>query len=377
MSQVDRPDLSTATGGSQSASSRQSASESASESADTAPVAASVASRAAEAVASKTVNFVHDILVQNTERFIRRHGRGLSRHVENTLLRIHHCRSEALGKRVYRCDACNYETTVFNSCGDRHCPNCAGAKRRDWLDKTLRVICPGVTYFQVVFTLPGELSALALGNRTEIYNLLFETAWQSLRTKVEKELGIQAAGLAVLHTWDQRLEHHPHVHLMVPGNGPSLDGTSWVNCRLTKGTKGKPPAPFLVDNKELGREFRDLFLSRLTEAVSRGQIRLEEPGYISDLIDDLEARDWVVFIEGPPRPDCGPDQMVKYLTRYLTGGPISNQRIVGERDGQVHLSYGLGALRDRRPGRAVFRSGRAEAARPRRCRECRRRPHRT
>ena len=261
----------------------------------------------------------------------------MSRHVENTLLRIHHCRTEALGKRVYRCDPCDFQTTVFNSCGDRHCPNCSGAKRRDWLDKTLGAICPGVTYFQVVFTLPQELSALALGNRNEIYNLLFETAWQSLRTKIEKELGIAAAGLAVLHTWDQRLNHHPHVHLMVPGNGPSLDGTRWVECRLTKGTKSQPPAPFLVDNKELGREFRDLFLSRLEEQVARGKIRLEEPGYISDLIGDLRDRAWVVFIEGPPRPDCTPDQMVKYLTRYLTGGPISNQRIVGERDGLVHF----------------------------------------
>jgi hypothetical protein len=242
-----------------------------------------------------------------------------------------------LGKRVYRCDPCDFETTVFNSCGDRHCPNCAGAKRRDWLDKTLKVICPDVTYFQVVFTLPQELSALALGNRSEIYDLLFQTAWQSLRTKIEKEVGIQAAGLAVLHTWDQRLNHHPHVHLMVPGNGPSLDGSRWVNCRLTKGAKHSPPAPFLVDNKELGREFRDLFLSRLAEEVSRGKIRLEEPGYISDLIDDLRERPWVVFIEGPPRPDCKPDRMVKYLTRYLTGGPISDARIVGERDGHVHF----------------------------------------
>jgi hypothetical protein len=261
----------------------------------------------------------------------------LSRHVENTLLRIHHCRTEALGRRVYRCDPCDYEMTVFNSCGDRHCPNCSGAKRMNWLDKTLGVICRGVTYFQVVFTLPQELSALALGNRTAIYNLLFETAWQSLQTKVEKEVGIQAAGLAVLHTWDQRLNHHPHIHLMVPGNGPSLDGTRWIECGLTKGTADKPPAPFLVDNKELGRDFRDLFLARLEKEVERGKIRLEDAGYISDLIGDLKDHAWVVFIEGPPRPDCPPDRMLKYLTRYLTGGPISDQRIVGERDGRIHF----------------------------------------
>ncbi|XZE18996.1 transposase [Pirellulaceae bacterium SH449] len=84
---------------------------------------------------------------------------------------------------------------------------------------------PGVTYFQVIFTLPEELSALALGNRKEMYDLLFQVAWRCLSRKIEKELGIRSAGQAVLHTWNQRLGHHPHVHLAVPGNGPSLDGT--------------------------------------------------------------------------------------------------------------------------------------------------------
>jgi len=101
---------------------------------------------------------------------------------------MHFCRSSDLGKRVYRCDPCNYETTVFNSCGDRNCPQCSGAKRSNWLDSTLKLTISQATYFQVVFTLPEQLSSLALGNQTVIYNLLFETAWESLQAKIKQEL---------------------------------------------------------------------------------------------------------------------------------------------------------------------------------------------
>ena len=106
----------------------------------------------------------------------------------STLLRMHFCRTSDLGKRVYRCDPCNHEATVFNSCGDRNCPQCSGAKRRNWLDSTLSLTIPQATYFQVVFTLPAPLSSLALGNRRAIYELLFETAWAALQRKIEKDL---------------------------------------------------------------------------------------------------------------------------------------------------------------------------------------------
>ena len=280
---------------------------------------------------------VHTIIVRHTDATLQKYGDRLCPHVESTLLRMHFCRSSDLGKRVYRCEPCQFEKTVFNSCGDRNCPQCTGAKRSDWLDSTLKLTVPQATYFQVVFTLPEQLSSLALGNRTAVYDLLFETAWESLQTKIEKELGIQAAGVAVLHTWNQRLGHHPHVHMMVPGNGPSLDGKRWVDCRMEWCRKTKTMRPFLVDNKELGRDFRDLFLSRLRRLVEQGKIKLEESGYIADLIGDLQLRDWVAFIEGPPKPDCPPSTILKYLTRYLTGGPISDRRIVGEKDGRIYF----------------------------------------
>lgn len=280
---------------------------------------------------------VHSIIVRHTDATLQKYGDQLCPHVESTLLRMHFCRSSDLGKRVYRCEPCNFEKTVFNSCGDRNCPQCVGAKRSNWLDSTLEVTIPQATYFQVVFTLPQQLSSLALGNRKVIYDLLFESAWESLQAKIKKELGIQAAGVAVLHTWNQRLGHHPHVHIMVPGNGPSLDGKRWIACRMEWCRKSKSMKPFLVDNKELGREFRDLFLTQLTHLVEQGKINLEESGYIADLIGELRLNDWVAFIEGPPKPDCPPSMMLKYLTRYLTGGPISDRRIVGEKGGRIYF----------------------------------------
>ena len=116
---------------------------------------------------------------------------------------------------------------VYNSCGDRHCPTCGGARRSDWLDSSSRLILDGVDYFQVVFTLPGVLSRLALGNRRPIYNQLFASAWSALKQTIEVEQGYDAAALMVLHTWNQKLDAHGHVHAVVPGGGPALDGSGW------------------------------------------------------------------------------------------------------------------------------------------------------
>jgi hypothetical protein len=224
---------------------------------------------------------------------------------------------------------------VYNSCGDRNCPQCSGARRSAWLDKTTKLVEPEVTYFQVVATLPDRLSSLALGNREAVYDLLFLTSWEVLKAKIEKDVGIQAAGAGVLHTWNQRLEHHPHIHFVVPGNGPSLDGTKWIDCRMTKGTRSDPPKPFLVDNKELGRDFRDLFLKRLSKKIEQGAIVPADAAQIATIIEELSKIDWSLFIQGPPKRDCGGELILKYLTRYMTGGPISNKRIIEEKNGRI------------------------------------------
>lgn len=145
-----------------------------------------------------------------------------------------------------------------NSCGDRHCPQCAGAKRADWLTSTSQLLLPGITYFQVVFTIPDKLSSLALGNREEMYDLLFRAAWKTLKAVIADEQLFEAAAVMVLHTWNQKLEAHTHVHALVPGGGPALTGDRrWINSRRpdVKHCDGK----YLVDSEELKSEFRDNF----------------------------------------------------------------------------------------------------------------------
>lgn len=178
--------------------------------------------------------------------------------MRSTLAKLELCRTFALGGHLFRCDACDFECRVNNSCGDRHCPQCAGAKRADWLTSTSQLLLPGITYFQVVFTIPDKLSSLALGNREEMYDLLFRAAWKTLKAVIADEQLFEAAAVMVLHTWNQKLEAHTHVHALVPGGGPALTGDRrWINSRRpdVKHCDGK----YLVDSEELKSEFRDNF----------------------------------------------------------------------------------------------------------------------
>jgi len=240
------------------------------------------------------------------------------------------------------CPPCGSECQVYNSCGDRHCPLCSGARRADWLDKTRELILPGVNYFQVVFTLPDRFSRLILANRREMYSLLMRSVWQALRHEIRKQ-NIDPAALLVLQTWNQELGHHPHVHALVPGAGPSANpdnDASWVVAKDASFPNRQEP--FLVDVRQLGLTFRDRFIRGLGTLLRKGSLRL--PDEWSQLHDSGVRRDWLkglrqfawnVYISGPPVGGSDPEQVLKYLARYMTGGPISNARIVGQHDDQV------------------------------------------
>ena len=261
--------------------------------------------------------------------------------VQSTLAKLEHCRTAILGGHLFRCDACNIECRVNNSCGDRHCPQCAGAKRADWLDSTSQLLLRGVTYFQVVFTIPDKLSSLALGNREEMYDLLFRAAWKTLKQVVECEQQFEAAAVMVLHTWNQKLDAHAHVHALVPGGGPALTGDRrWVNSRRphVKQCDGN----YLVNSEVLKSEFRKNFLAGLKRIHKKGKLNLnsdwehlQSKAAFDDWLKPLESITWVAYIEPPPYENCPPEQVVKYLARYLTGGPISDRRIVSHDNGFV------------------------------------------
>ena len=138
---------------------------------------------------------------------------------------------------------------------------------------------------------------------------------------------MRPAAAMMLHTWNQRLDHHPHVHALIPGSGPSLDGTTWIPCRHTIGSARKPSIPFLVDNKLLGWRFRDAFLQGLRRLWQQGNLKLRADQDLEATLSPLEERDWVVFIQPPPRKDSRPEHVVKYLARCMTGGPISDRRL--------------------------------------------------
>ena len=130
--------------------------------------------------------------------------------VQSVLSKILLCRTPVLKGHVYECSQCGSRCNVYNSCTDRHCPQCNGARRADWLDKTGELLLEGVPYFQVVFTLPDRFSPLILGNRKELYDLLFRSAWRALDEVLRETGKFQPAALMVLHTWNQELDHHPH-----------------------------------------------------------------------------------------------------------------------------------------------------------------------
>ena len=160
---------------------------------------------------------VIDLLRQYTPAYLQRCGHQAVPQVQSVLAKLALCRTAALGGHTYECPQCQHCGQVYNSCIDRHCPQCSGGRRADWLDKTAELLLPNIDYFQVVFTLPEDLWALMPGNRRSTYRLLFHAAWEALREVLREELGCEPAALMVLHTWNQRLEHYPHLHALVPG----------------------------------------------------------------------------------------------------------------------------------------------------------------
>ena len=279
-----------------------------------------------------------DILRQHVPDYVQRYCVPLR--VAGVLAQLDLCRTPALGGERFQCQSCQKEHAVYHSCGQRHCPLCRGASRADWQQRMQEQLLP-TGYFQGVFTIPKHLSSLALGNRQPMYNLLFRAAGKAFCELVAEERGIEAGPQLVLHTWDQRIEQHAHVHVLHPAGGPSLCGTRWVSCpRIKKGKhRGKL---FLVDNRELSSRFRDKFLKGLSRLRRRGELKLE--GEWSRLLDDnqwecflepLRTQDWAVYLQPPPSSNASAENLLKYLASYVTGGPISNGRLISHENGEV------------------------------------------
>ncbi len=233
--------------------------------------------------------------------------------------RLRDCRTAALGGHRWRCEPCGHDRIAYNSCRDRHCPGCQGTQSRAWLDDRLDEVLP-VPHFHAVFTLPGELRPLALGNPRALYNLLFTSAAETLRTiaRDQKHLGAKIGFFGILHTWGGSLAYHPHVHFVVPGGGLSLDGERWVASRPR----------FLFSQRVLALLFRRLFLAALRLLAESGEIdlppELRGPGRFDRLLGALRRKKWVVDLR---EPFSSPERVLEYLARYTHRVAIANGRL--------------------------------------------------
>ena len=238
---------------------------------------------------------------------------------------IESCRTAALGGHVARCedDACGYTHIAYNSCRNRHCPKCQGAAAREWMKAREAELLP-VPYFHVVFTLPAAISDIAYQNKAVIYDLLFAASRETmLRIAADpKHLGARIGITAVLHTWGSAMTHHPHVHMIVPGGGLSLDGSRWIAC--------KPD--FFLPVRVLSKLFRRLMLEKLAAAHTAGKLtffgahaHLAGTQAFALFLAPLRKTKWFVYAK---RPFAGPKAVLAYLSRYTYRVAISNSRLI-------------------------------------------------
>jgi hypothetical protein len=238
---------------------------------------------------------------------------------------IEDCRTAVLGGHVARCEntACGFTQIAYNSCRNRHCPKCQGTQARDWMAAREADLLP-VPYFHVVFTLPAEIGDIAYQNKAAVYDLLFKASSETMLTIAAdpKHLGAKIGMTAVLHTWGSAMTHHPHVHMIVPGGGISLDATRWIGCKPN----------FFLPVFVLSRLFRRLMLEKLAAAHATGKLAffganatLTDAANFAKFLAPLRKKKWFVYAK---EPFAGPKQVLAYLSRYTHRVAISNSRLL-------------------------------------------------
>jgi hypothetical protein len=245
---------------------------------------------------------------------------------------IINCQTPALGGRLYKCEECGHHVPLFNSCRNRHCPQCQAMSRAQWVEKRNNELLP-VSYYHIVFTVPEQLKPFALRNKTVFYNILFKAVSETLLQLGANPsfLGGTIGMIAILHTWNQQLMDHPHIHCVVPAGALSEDGVEWIPAR-----KG-----YLFPVDVLKKVYRGKFMEFFKNAVTHGTMQfhgiLQEilPQY-RQFVDTLYKTDWVVYLK---ESFASPDAVIKYLGAYTNRIAISNSRIKSIDDGKVTFSW--------------------------------------
>jgi hypothetical protein len=277
---------------------------------------------------------VADIIRASGGSFWERQGSHLAWQHRKVMDAIVRCRTAALGGHRDQCLRCGHQAISYNSCRNRHCPKCQGNARSKWLAARSAELLP-VPYFHVVFTLPHELSGLVLQNKRLLYDLIFRSSAATLLevARDPKHLGADIGLLSVLHTWGQNLQHHPHVHCVVPGGGLALDGSRWISASprfflpvrvLSRVFRGK----FTVGLKQLFLQCKLQFHGKLQE--------LARPERFRQFLRQLFTREWVVYAKPP---FGGAEHVLHYLARYTHSVAISNHRLVAFKEDHVSFRW--------------------------------------
>jgi len=245
----------------------------------------------------------------------------LPAHHWKTLNAMQACRTALLGAHQYVCARCGCAQVAPHGCGNRHCPTCQGINSRRWLQSQAGLLLP-IPYFHLVFTLPHSLNPLIQQNQRLLYELLFASAAETLLAFGRNNLGAQLGVTAVLHTWSQTLVDHYHLHCIVTGGGPALEGRRWTRSR----------SDYLFSVRALSKVFRAKFCAGLQVLYAgqrlqfHGQLRpLAPQPKFQQLVREATRKPWVVYSK---RPFAGPQQVLAYLSRYTHRVGISNRRLL-------------------------------------------------
>ncbi len=247
--------------------------------------------------------------------------RGVSTDQLKVLRALAACRTPGMGGSAMVCNDCGSVHYVLHSCRNRHCPHCQGIDKELWVEARKQELLP-VKYFHVVFTVPHELLELFRFNREVMYNLLFEKSWETLClfARDPELMGARPGAIAILHTWDQQLRFHPHVHLIVPAGGMDKNG-KWKSSNQNGG--------FLFDVKQMSAKFSARFAKKLRRLKQQGKIKKYVPR-------DLIKKPWVVYAK---QAFGSAESVVEYLGRYTHRVAISNARIMKVTGTQVTFSW--------------------------------------
>jgi Putative transposase/Transposase zinc-binding domain len=265
-----------------------------------------------------------DIFRSHGERYRRAHRLPASH--RKVMRAVEVCRTKELGGHLKQCDTCGFEHPAYNSCRNRHCPKCQSLAKAKWLKKQSSELLP-VGYFHLVFTLPHVLNGLILAHKKILLSMLFKAVSETLLEFGQRRFKGTVGIIAVLHTWDQILNDHFHLHCLVPAGALSFDHGHWISARKN----------FLFPVTPLSLVFRGKFLDLLQQACDKGKLPAA-----TNAIRASRQKSWVVYAK---KPFGSPKTVLDYLGRYTHRVALSNDRIVKVEDGEVTVSY-----RDRKDG---------------------------